>query len=49
MERHSIDEDVAFLMLRDQSRKSNRKLIDVAQAVLDARDLLPDNAPSSRD
>jgi len=42
MERHSIDEDVAFLMLRDQSRKTNRKLIDVAQSVLDARALLPD-------
>jgi AmiR/NasT family two-component response regulator len=42
MERHSIDEDVAFLMLRDQSRKTNRKLIDVAQSVLDARALLPE-------
>jgi AmiR/NasT family two-component response regulator len=42
MERHSIDEDVAFLMLRDQSRKTNRKLIEVAQSVLDARTLLPD-------
>jgi AmiR/NasT family two-component response regulator len=41
MERHSIDEDVAFLLLRDQSRKTNRKLIDVAQAILDARALLP--------
>jgi response regulator NasT len=44
MERHAIDEDLAFLLLRDQSRRSNRKLIDVAQAVLDARALLPDNA-----
>jgi AmiR/NasT family two-component response regulator len=42
MERHSIDEDIAFLMLRDQSRKTNRKLIEVAQSVLDARALLPD-------
>jgi AmiR/NasT family two-component response regulator len=41
MERHSIDEGTAFLMLRDQSRKSNRKLIDVAQAVLEAHSLLP--------
>lgn len=46
MERHSVDEDVAFLMLRDQSRKTNRKLIDVAQSVLDARGLLPDLAAS---
>ena len=44
MERHGIDEDMAFLLLRDQSRKTNRKLIDVAQAVLDARDLLPEKA-----
>jgi AmiR/NasT family two-component response regulator len=41
MERHAIDEDLAFVMLRDQSRKTNRKLIDVAQSVLDARVLLP--------
>jgi AmiR/NasT family two-component response regulator len=45
MERHSVDEAVAFLMLRDQSRKTNRKLIDVAQSVLDARSLLPDTTP----
>jgi AmiR/NasT family two-component response regulator len=30
MERHSIDEGSAFEMLRDQSRVSNRKLIDLA-------------------
>jgi AmiR/NasT family two-component response regulator len=42
MERHSIDEDEAFLMLRDYSRKNNRKLIDVAQALLEARALLPE-------
>jgi AmiR/NasT family two-component response regulator len=47
MERHGIDEDMAFLLLRDQSRKTNRKLIHVAQAVLDARDLLPDKASDS--
>ena len=41
IERHSIDEELAFRMLRDQSRTTNRKLIDVAQAILDARTLLP--------
>jgi AmiR/NasT family two-component response regulator len=41
MERHSIDEEAAFLMLREHSRKANRKLIDVAQAVLEAHSLLP--------
>ncbi len=44
MERHSVDEDIAFLLLRDQSRKSSRKLIEVAQAVIDARALLPDTS-----
>jgi len=41
MERHSIDEEAAFRMLRDQSRHGGRKLIDIAQAVIDARALLP--------
>lgn len=41
MERHSVDEERAFQMLRDHSRKGNRKLIEVAQAVLDAHTLLP--------
>ena len=35
MERHSTDEDAAFGMLRDQSRSANRKLIDLAGAVVD--------------
>jgi hypothetical protein len=30
MERHSISEDGAFEMLREQSRVANRKLIDLA-------------------
>ena len=47
MERHSIDEDSAFLLLRDQSRRTNRKLIDVAQAVLDLRALLPGKTTDS--
>jgi two-component system, response regulator PdtaR len=41
MERHSIDEEAAFRMLRDQSRQGGRKLIEIAQAVIDARALLP--------
>ena len=35
MERHAIDEDSAFEMLREQSRIDNRKLIDLAAAVVD--------------
>ena len=41
MERHSVDEAAAFEMLRDHSRASNRRLIDVATAVVDGHKLLP--------
>jgi AmiR/NasT family two-component response regulator len=41
MERHSIDEDSAFEMLRERSRADNRKLIDLATAVVDGYRLLP--------
>jgi AmiR/NasT family two-component response regulator len=41
MERHSVDEGSAFEMLRDQSRSANRKLVDVASAVVDGHALLP--------
>ena len=42
MERHSVDEDAAFEMLRDHSRTSNRKLLDLASAVVDGHRLLPE-------
>jgi AmiR/NasT family two-component response regulator len=41
MERHSVTEDGAFEMLRQQSRVTNRKLIDLAAAVVDGHRLLP--------
>ena len=41
MERHDVDDGAAFEMLRTHSRSSNRKLIDVANAVIDGRGLLP--------
>ena len=41
MERHSIDEDAAFEKLRERSRSDNRKLIDLAAAVVDGHRLLP--------
>jgi response regulator NasT len=43
MERHAIDEQTAFEMLRNQSRIDNRKLIDLAAAVVDGHRLLPAN------
>ena len=48
MERHSIDETGAFEMLREQSRVGNRKLIDLAAAVVDGHRLLP-RAPRAPD
>jgi AmiR/NasT family two-component response regulator len=41
MERHSVDDADAFEMLRDQSRRTNTKLADVAAAVVDGHRLLP--------
>lgn len=41
MERHSIDEPAAFEMLREHARSTNRKLVDVASAVVDGHRLLP--------
>src|SRR3954453_54585 len=41
MERHSVNDATAFEMLRNQSRDANRKLFDVASAVVDGHRLLP--------
>jgi|SRR5205085_2820816 len=41
MERHGIDEEAAFNMLRDTARRSNRKIVDVADAVVTTHRLLP--------
>jgi len=41
MERHTIDATTAFEMLREHSRTDNRKLIDLATAVVDGHRLLP--------
>jgi response regulator NasT len=41
MERHSTDEREAFELLRDTARSSGRRVLDVAQSVLDGHALLP--------
>jgi AmiR/NasT family two-component response regulator len=41
MERHSIDDVTAFELLRNHSRATNRKLVDIASAVVDGHPLLP--------
>jgi len=45
MERHSIDDASAYAMLREHSRINNRKLIDLATAVVDGHRLLPKQSP----
>jgi AmiR/NasT family two-component response regulator len=41
MERHSVTDRDAFDMLRDHSRASGRRVIDIAQSVLEGHTLLP--------
>ena len=41
MERHGADESGAFAMLRDSARSNSRRVVDVAQAVVDGHALLP--------
>jgi AmiR/NasT family two-component response regulator len=41
MERHSVDERRAFELLRDTARSGGRRVVDVAQTVLDGHALLP--------
>jgi len=47
MERHSVDEAAAFEMLRDHARAANRKLVDIAAAVVDGHALLPKQSQAS--
>jgi AmiR/NasT family two-component response regulator len=46
MERHALDEQRAFELLRDHSRRTGRKLIDVARATAEMHTLLP-GAPTT--
>ena len=41
MERHGIDEREAFGRLRDHARSGGRRVVEIAQAVLDGHALLP--------
>jgi AmiR/NasT family two-component response regulator len=45
MERHKIDKDQAFEMIRAQSQLTGRKVIDVAEAIVESYLLLPPPAP----
>lgn len=41
MERHGVDDRRAFELLRDHARSGGRRVVDVAQSVLDGHALLP--------
>jgi response regulator NasT len=41
MERHNIDENDAFQLLRTHARSTNRKITDLANAIVDGHRLLP--------
>jgi AmiR/NasT family two-component response regulator len=45
MERHGVGDRAAFDRLRDHARAGNRRVVDVAQAVVDGHALLPARAP----
>src|SRR5919106_6526267 len=45
MERHGIGEREAFELLRDQARSSGRRVVEIAQGVLDGHALLPKRTP----
>jgi AmiR/NasT family two-component response regulator len=47
MASHGVDSDAAFTMLRDHSQHSGRKLVDIAQAVVDSHLLLVPNVPDA--
>jgi AmiR/NasT family two-component response regulator len=41
MERHGIDEHAAFDMLRDHARRTHRKVVDLADAIVAGHPMLP--------
>jgi len=47
MERHAIDAAAAFMMLREHSQNSGRKLVDVAEGVVKSHQLLGTPTPGT--
>jgi AmiR/NasT family two-component response regulator len=41
MERHGLDEEQAFELLRGHARRNNKKMVDVAEAIIDGALQLP--------
>jgi AmiR/NasT family two-component response regulator len=48
MERNSIDEDEAFTMIREHSRRTHRKVVEVADAILTSHRLLASHRVEDR-
>jgi len=48
MERHGVDDRAAFELLRQQARRSNRRVIELACAVIDGHALLPGSGSEAR-
>jgi AmiR/NasT family two-component response regulator len=48
MERHAIDEQQAFHLIREEARRSNTKMVDVAASILASHRLLSSDATTSR-
>ncbi len=44
MERHGVDEHAAFELMRQQARRSNKRVLELALAVADGHSLLPNRA-----
>ena len=47
MERHHVHEQEAFNMLRAHARATNRKVVDVAEAIVSSHSLLPESPPAN--
>jgi response regulator NasT len=47
MERHATDERQAFTLLRENARSGSRRVVDIAQAVIDGHPLLPRGGPQA--
>ena len=44
MERHRVDERQAFELMRQQARRSNRRVVELAHSVAEGHSLLPNHA-----
>jgi AmiR/NasT family two-component response regulator len=44
MERHRVDERQAFELMRQEARRTNRRVVELAHAVANGHALLPNRA-----